>query len=500
MKKIAILLLISFAAFTQTAFAYSFAKDLWFGSVGSDVTELQKALNSDDSTAVAKTGAGSPGFESKYFGRLTQAAVIRFQKKFGIYPPAGYVGPKTRAKLNSMKAAEGNMSSDNSVSFHDGEICNTSLFDSSGFTARRMLTKSACEKLNQLWKEGKASGNAGDIYANRDNLHVNFCDGWTPDPDCPRDHKLFYQLEWKISGGGAATSPLSGVVIGQASYSGSVENGTKHSIVYDKYKNQTGASELYREYTNNNLFIYPALNEDFSTGAANIANTPYVIASSQICKCGTEFIQVHDASGSELPFLELGFAGLAAFKPEVKKKLIEDGSLMPTLQALIRYSHISVGSDEDYFQSPAHDSSSLAHYLKDGKAFPEYDTDKLVAMANAMTLIEIPPVVSIKVASEDFKEDEKLFTTPGAIGRIASADSLPKKITVSAQGGSDLEYRAVVLKGSQSKVFISVDGNGAFSLEFSKGLPAERLDVGIFVRKKGGKYWSVPGIVSLYIR
>lgn len=87
---------------TTTTTGYTFNVNLTIGSKGADVMNLQKVLNSDSATMVAATGAGSPGLETSTFGPLTQSAVIKFQKKYGITPAVGYVGPVTRAKLNSM--------------------------------------------------------------------------------------------------------------------------------------------------------------------------------------------------------------------------------------------------------------------------------------------------------------------------------------------------------------------------------------------------------------
>src|SRR3989344_2260646 len=83
--------------------AYVFAANLTVGSKGQDVMNLQKVLNMSADTQVASGGsAGSPGNETSFFGPATKAAVIKFQIKNGISPVAGYVGPITRAKLNSM--------------------------------------------------------------------------------------------------------------------------------------------------------------------------------------------------------------------------------------------------------------------------------------------------------------------------------------------------------------------------------------------------------------
>jgi hypothetical protein len=88
---------------TTMTTGYTFNVNLKMGSRGTDVMNLQKVLNAIDGTQLATIGAGSPGKESTYFGGLTRAAVIRFQQKYGITPAVGYVGPITRAKLNSMR-------------------------------------------------------------------------------------------------------------------------------------------------------------------------------------------------------------------------------------------------------------------------------------------------------------------------------------------------------------------------------------------------------------
>ncbi len=81
---------------------YTFNTNLTVGSKSADVMNLQKTLNMSADTKVAVSGAGSPGMETSTFGPATKAAVIKFQIKNGITPAAGYVGPVTRAKLNSM--------------------------------------------------------------------------------------------------------------------------------------------------------------------------------------------------------------------------------------------------------------------------------------------------------------------------------------------------------------------------------------------------------------
>ena len=85
------------------------ARPLRVGASGDDVKTLQIVLNSDPDTRVATDGDGAPGSETTLFGRLTLKAIKKFQEKHGIARLGedgyGNVGPKTRAKLNTLLAA-----------------------------------------------------------------------------------------------------------------------------------------------------------------------------------------------------------------------------------------------------------------------------------------------------------------------------------------------------------------------------------------------------------
>jgi peptidoglycan hydrolase-like protein with peptidoglycan-binding domain len=84
----------------------TFSSGLRKGDKGDSVKQLQQVLNSDPDTQIAESGVGSPGSETTLFGALTEKAIQRFQVKYGIAGPGdvgyGYVGPKTRTKLNEL--------------------------------------------------------------------------------------------------------------------------------------------------------------------------------------------------------------------------------------------------------------------------------------------------------------------------------------------------------------------------------------------------------------
>jgi peptidoglycan hydrolase-like protein with peptidoglycan-binding domain len=86
---------------TTSAVANALAKPLHTGSQNADVNTLQAFLKSQGSEIYPE------GLVTGYFGAKTEAAVGRFQVKNGLVtgaedPAYGYVGPATRAKINSL--------------------------------------------------------------------------------------------------------------------------------------------------------------------------------------------------------------------------------------------------------------------------------------------------------------------------------------------------------------------------------------------------------------
>lgn len=88
---------------------FVFTRNLSVGSIGEDVRELQKFLNSHG-FIVALFGPGSVGNETNYFGNLTKSALIKFQENYkneilvplGLIRGTGYFGPATSAKVQAL--------------------------------------------------------------------------------------------------------------------------------------------------------------------------------------------------------------------------------------------------------------------------------------------------------------------------------------------------------------------------------------------------------------
>lgn len=78
--------------------ATTFTKNLSVGSRGAEVSALQEALNTEVDAGLPVTG---------YFGAMTRAAVVKFQKANGI-SGTGTVGPLTREALNALQAPVSN--------------------------------------------------------------------------------------------------------------------------------------------------------------------------------------------------------------------------------------------------------------------------------------------------------------------------------------------------------------------------------------------------------
>lgn len=357
--------------------------------------------------------------------------------------------------------------------------------------------------LRKWYSDGTAAGNIGDYYDNRDGGHSNL--NMAPYPQLQRieytEEQIKARQHW-----GLQTQILPFVVFGNSSTSAPPERGGSSARSY--YVNPEGLKFLSTQYFRNNLYIYPE-HRDHDPGDNGIGgygdlfptNTPYLIAS-------------QGSSGSDQAFMKAMPYVLAAFRPEVKKRLIQTGMLMPTIQMILRITSKKLSKREEYLTGSAHPSVFQG---------ADIDVRKMVDMAHGITLSTIPPIALIKVTGEDVptngvdyfepEQTEILADTPAVVARIFRGSNQVRKMTVSAEGSGDLnkrplEFYWVVLRGEPSRIRIEYLNPAHSVAEITipyfhrapiaegSDLESNRVDVGVFVHN--GVYYSPPAFLTFY--
>jgi hypothetical protein len=362
-----------------------------------------------------------------------------------------------------------------------------------------------CQLLGKWYAAGTAAGNAGDFYDNRDGGHSQFNTGRFPQ----LDRITYTDQTLKTHGWALQRRLLEGVVFGNSSTSDAPTRSGSNPRHY--YRSTEGLAFLYRQYRHNNLYAYPehkdhdpGLNgQGGGYGDLYPTNTPYLIIS-------------QGSSGSDQPFLQAIAATLAAFRPEVKAKLIQAELLMPTFQMILRMSNQGVQDDQVYLSQRAHPT------VFEGK---QLDILKMIQMAQAIELGEIPPMIQLQVIEEkentvgkDYFEppqivSEQLADTPAVIARIVRGPQYVRSMVVSAQqsfdvNNRDLTWHWVVLRGDREKIEILPQNDSQSVVELrvpyhprrpisaGSSLLSNRADIGVFVHN--GHYFSAPGFITFF--
>jgi hypothetical protein len=359
--------------------------------------------------------------------------------------------------------------------------------------------------LRQWWKEGTAAGNIGDYYDNRDGDHSPLNLGQFPQLLAVK----YSADDIKVRKHWAAQHVIHpAVVFGNSSTSAPPTQGGSNPRSY--YLATRGLGFLAEEYAKNNLYIYPE-HRDHDPGHNGKGdgfgdlyptNTPYLLIS-------------QGSSGSDQPFMRAVPVTLAAFRPDVKKKLAEEGALMPALQMILRKTNKHLKAPDEYRTGKAHPSVFEGSWL---------DDLAMSKLAHAMELKALPPVVRLKVVEEDppprpgvdyFEAGvtEKLADTPAVIARIHRSKDRTRRLVVSAEESRDLNrarlsYTWTVLRGDPERITIkprNQDGSMAdITVAYHErrpiapGSPMEsnRVDIGVFA--DNGTYTSAPAFITIY--
>ncbi len=360
------------------------------------------------------------------------------------------------------------------------------------------------ELLKKWYAEGTAAGNTGDFYDNRDRDHSALHRAAFPQLDevmyTDEDRKAY--RDWALQ-----INLRKDVTFGNSSTSAPVT--MSGSNIRTAYVHPRGLPLLYQQYRGNNLYIYPAHHDHREGlhgkpfyGDVLPVNSPYLIAS-------------QGSSGSDQPFMRAVPLTLAAFRPEVKKKLIDSGLLMPTVQMLFRSSNKHLKDPKEYLSGKAHPPVFEGAWV---------DELKMVKAAHEMTLKTLPPMIQLKVVEEDEPVSgkdyfdgsltEKIADSPAAIARVVRGGSLVRRMVVSAEESFDeneqpLTWQWVVLRGDRDRIRIQPLNAAGSRVELlvpyhgrrpvaDAPFPIEssRVDIGAFVHN--GTHWSAPGFVTFF--
>lgn len=362
------------------------------------------------------------------------------------------------------------------------------------------------KRLHKWFAEGTAAGHFGDLYDNCDRDHSNLSYA-----QFPQLNRIEYRpsILQNVPFGFQNRFLHGGVVLGNSSTS-LVNSPVWRSNPRMGYTTPTFIGPMVRQYFHNHLYVYPehtdhdpGHNGDTSGGYGDVypTNTPYVLIS-------------QGSSYTDIPFLDALACTMAAFRPPVKQRLVDNGIMAPTLQQIFRSSYKLVKNPDDYLTGIAHPT------VFEGS---EIDALKMVEAAHSMAMGSIPPLVRIRVEQEDrpivgrdyfeVSEREHLMDTPCVIARIGRATQYRRQMIVSARDSHDLEklplkFKWVVLRGDESRITIKpLDDEGTRAeiavawhprrkIRPDSPIESNRVDIGVFAHN--GVCWSAPAFVTWY--
>ena len=344
-----------------------------------------------------------------------------------------------------------------------------------------------CGFLLERWTQGQAAGNLEDFYNNRDAGHANY-------PVAGLSRQI------RVLAGGSATMffpwPTRNVVgNGSLFFQGPLAANMEryHSFTVSDFNAKV------RVYESNHVFWYPAHTDIFGSRDLFHYNAAYSN-------------MTVGSSGSELADVANTFIVWAAFRPDVKVRLVERGLLAPVTQMLLRRNRVE--SNVDYLSGAAHPSgmSPIPASIVERKAL------ELAQAANEITVQDIPPLARLRVVREDFSAEsrEQLATNAWGVHRIWRSEVGRREVVLSAEdsvdfNGRPLRFHWSVLRGHDWARIEPLDPAGR-SVRLVLDYPQRyqyppvrpggetnwttRLDIGLFANN--GPWYSPPAIFTVY--
>ena len=361
-----------------------------------------------------------------------------------------------------------------------------------GPAARRDPAARAHALLARLLDEGRGAGNLGDVYENRDAGHSQ--------PDLARFGQIARVLPVDASGspvrrmarprGLAGPLPWRAPTVGNASLA-ITEGPLARSLPRAGLTiRPDGLRDAAAGFAANRLYVYPEhrdhdLRGRGARGDLFPANVPY-------------WIVTQGSSGSDRAAVEALVAILAAFRPETKARLVEEGLAAPAMLAAFR---AGLGPRGAAWSAPVRHAAVV-----DPRAL---DPERMVAAAAALSpaAISAPPRLAVLFERGPARP---LLDSPHALARVwplGAPEDAVHEMTVSAAatrlpGGRAARVDWTVLAASGAAVEIeplSEDGLRArVRIRPAEG-SAGRVDVAAFVSAADGAPLAdaVPAVISL---
>lgn len=483
---------------------------------------LKRAPGAPSLLALAAAAAAGLGKDDLALDRLEAAAAAGYGDMFGLLarPPLNRLANHARVanlpapdrrpaptppRARSIRAGEALVDAGNAGwSPATGDVVAYFAFPKS--VRRRPLfsfpTEGVLAELESWVKQGKAAGNVGDLYDNRDDNHSTIRRAQKPPTqlshvvygDAATKARLHYGLNLAIR----FNAPTFG------NSSTALQGPQWRSQTRDALTSPGGAARLWSLFTDNHVYVYPA-NKDFVSekdgwrGDVFPAYQAYVFTSL-------------GASGSDRPILQAVRAILAAFKPKTKAFLVERGLIAPTVQRILRGSLKGAEGRNGYLSASAHPT------VIDGARI---DFARAIAAAQGLKAADAPPVVRIRMLREpvlksgvSFFADglsERLYDTPGAIARIWRGVEPTRNYVIQAEArdpnGRKITFHWRVLRGAPDAVRVRPNGADGAAAEVTVGWQARqpdldhaeimshRVDIAVFA--DNGVELSAPAIFSV---
>lgn len=346
--------------------------------------------------------------------------------------------------------------------------------------------------INRLHAAGKAAGNHGDLYENRDGNHSILDLKAFPqltrmiyDADIAQKHRLARGVNLNVI--------TDAITLGNSSTA--FEAGPQwRSLVRHAMTIPDGGRKLFDQHRANQIYIYPEV-RDFEPEADHF---PGYFAD-QIMSVGKSY-------SDQIPMQAAALA-LAAFQPAVKAEIKRRNLATPIVASILRRAQKRMQAGD--FLSDAGHRSAL-----DPEAI---DLMQVITLANSMTMADIPPRVAIGLEGEPGLSahgnvfapipTEVIYTAPTSIARRAYGTFFNRTYIMRAvtEGGEPGPFEWRVLAGDASRIVIKpleADGSRVEVMipwhkpfATAEGEITTRVDIGVFV--KGGATWSSPAVLSL---